>query len=85
MSHAMRFAISLPRDTARQVERLRKETGESRSAFIRKAIERVFEERRHAKDIQDYIEGYRKHPDTAEEIEAAETSAAALFAAEPWE
>lgn len=80
-----KIAISLPRETARQVDRLCKETGESRSAFILKAIGRIFEERQRAKDIEAYVQAYRRHPDTPEEIQAAEASASALFAAEPWE
>ena len=80
-----KIAISLPVEVLRKVERLRKQTGESRSSVIRKAIERIFEESRRAKDIEAYIEGYRRFPDTPEEIKAAEVSASALFAAELWE
>ena len=40
-----KIAISLPLELARRIERLRKETGESRSAIFRKAVERIFEEK----------------------------------------
>ena len=83
--NSTKIAISLPLDTARMVERLRKESGESRSAFIRKALERIFEERQKARDIQAYIEGYRRMPETSEDRVVPESVVMESLAKEPWD
>lgn len=83
--NSTKIAISLPRDTARMVERLRKESGESRSAFIRKAIERILEEKQKARDIQAYIEGYRRMPETAADRVVPESVVMESLAKEPWD
>ncbi len=80
-----KIAISLPLELARRVERLRKETGESRSAIFRKAVERIFEEREQAKRRAAYIEGYRKMPETAEDRVVPESVVMETIAKEPWE
>ena len=85
MSATKKIAISLPDELVSNLERIRKQTGESRSAFIRRALEQVMAERKQRAQIARYLEGYRKHPETAKEIKAAEAAATALLAGEPWE
>lgn len=80
-----KIAISLPRDVACNVERLRKETGESRSAFILGAIRRLLDERKRAKDIAAYIEGYRRMPETAEDRVIPESVVMESLSKEPWD
>ena len=84
-SNTTKIAISLPNELLRKVERLRKQTGESRSAVFRRAVELVFDEQQRAARVAAYVEGYRKHPETADEVEAAEAAAMELLAEEPWE
>jgi metal-responsive CopG/Arc/MetJ family transcriptional regulator len=81
----MKVAISLPDPLARQIDQVRKKVGQTRSAFIRDAIERTFRQRSLAERIATYQVGYREHPDQEEEIAAAEAAAASLLAEEPWE
>jgi metal-responsive CopG/Arc/MetJ family transcriptional regulator len=83
MPQTEKIAISLPRGLLRKLERSRKKTGETRSAFIRRSLERAFEIGEKEKKIQAYMEGYKKHPETAEEVTEAE-AAAELLAREPW-
>ena len=80
-----KIAISLPVETAREVERLRKESGESRSAFILKAVERIFEERDRALRAKAYAEGYRRLPETAEDHLLSESAVAEILAKDPWD
>ena len=84
MPKAEKIAISLPGELIRRVERIRKSTGETRSAFIRRAIELALEEREQRALIARYQEGYKKHPETAAEIAAAEAAAVELLSGEPW-
>ena len=85
MTEVKKIAISLPAEMVSRVEKSRARTGESRSAFIRRALEQVMAEREGRVQIAKYVEGYRKHPETAREVKAAEASAAELLAGEPWE
>jgi metal-responsive CopG/Arc/MetJ family transcriptional regulator len=80
-----KIAISLPLELARRVERLRKETGESRSAMFRKAVERIFEEQEQAKRRAAYIEGYRKYPDSPDEMTLPISMVSEIIAKDPWE
>ena len=85
MANAEKIAISLPRATVRRIERLRRRSGQSRSALIRQAVERLFRDQEEATRILRYQEGYRKTPETPQEIAAAESAAAELLSQEPWE
>lgn len=85
MPSTKKIAISLPHDLLDRIETSRKAHGESRSAFIRRAIETLFANREHSTRVSAYIEGYRKQPESPEEVAAAETAAVQLLAGEPWE
>jgi len=80
-----KIAISLPASLAGKIERERKRTGETRSALVRRAVERWFAEREERARIAAYVEGYRTHPESEEEIAAAEAGAVSLLGGEPWE
>lgn len=84
MGDSVKIAISLPTRLARRMEKERKRTGETRSAFVRRAIRRMFEEKEHMLQVSEYIEGYRARPETEEEIASARAGTGVL-AGEPWE
>jgi len=83
MGLSVKMTISLPEDLVRTVERARKGTKETRSAFVRRAIEQLFAEESRKKKLAAYLDGYRRHPETPEEIAGAE-AAARILAEEPW-
>ena len=85
MANTKKIAISLPGELVQTVERLRKHTGKTRSAFIKRTIELALKKRAQKALIARYLEGYRKQPETVSEIAAAEVAATHLFAGEPWE
>jgi metal-responsive CopG/Arc/MetJ family transcriptional regulator len=85
MSSSKKLAISLPKELVSRMEKLRKQTGETRSAFIRRAIQLVFKKLDKEARLKEYIDGYRKKPESAEEVAAAQASATQLLAQEPWE
>lgn len=70
MGKSVKVAISMPEDTLKAVEIERKAKGESRSQFLRRAIERLLKEERGTSAIQEYIRGYREIPESDEEVEA---------------
>ncbi|HUT51793.1 MAG TPA: ribbon-helix-helix protein, CopG family [bacterium] len=85
MSDVKKIAISLPGKLMRRLERARKRSGETRSAFIKHALEQALAQREKAAIIARWEDGYRRRPETAEEVTAAEASASQLLAGEPWE
>jgi len=83
-SHCKKIAISLPEELLNRMERERAARSESRSAFIRRALELLFLRQSHAERVADYVAGYQCHPE--EEHEAlSETVAGEVFDEEPWE
>jgi metal-responsive CopG/Arc/MetJ family transcriptional regulator len=85
MAETRKIAISIPGDLMRRVERLRKKTGESRSAFIRRAIEGALAQKDHRALVARYQEGYIRHPETSGEITGADASAIELLSEVAWE
>ena len=85
MAQTSKIAVSLSSTLLERVERARHETGETRSAFVRRAVELALLADKEKALRARYLEGYRKHPETTKEVRAAEASAARLLAEEPWE
>ena len=85
MGKTAKVAISLPEDVLAAVEMERQAKGESRSEFFRRAVETRLSQEQKASAIRDYVRGYHKCPESAEEIEAAHGSGSAVLATEPWE
>jgi len=84
VGNSLKIAISLPRETLGELERLRRATGESRSAILRRAIENLGRERDREAKCKRYVEGYARQPEGAAEVAAAEAAAARLLSQEPW-
>ena len=84
MGKSTKVAISLPERILKEIERARKERGESRSEFFRRAAEIFLKQERESKEVQKYIRGYCAMPESAEEVQAVHRAAAAVLAEEPW-
>lgn len=85
MSRAIKISISLPSEVLEQADRERETTGESRSEFVRQAVEERIRRIAEAERIERYVEGYRKLPETAEEVASSFTMSRAALSGEPWE
>ena len=85
MAESEKVAITLPGDVYKRVERMRKSTGESRSAVIHRALRCLFRDDERAARVRKYVDAYRRHPETDAEVNQAEASAAELFKQVPWE
>ncbi len=85
MANTTKCAVSLPRNLFARMESVRRRTRENRSAFVRRAVETLFEKADEAEKVRAYVEGYRRHPETKREIQAADSAGAAFLATEPWD
>lgn len=85
MSNTVKVAISLPSDLLAAAERARGERGETRSEFFRQAIEALLQQEERQAAIDQYVEAYRRYPESEDEIRLAEQTAMELLAQDPWE
>ena len=85
MSKTAKIAISLPEEVLDAVERERVESGESRSAFFRRAVEALLRQQQEQELSEQYVRAYQKLPESAEEVEAARRAASSILAEEPWQ
>jgi metal-responsive CopG/Arc/MetJ family transcriptional regulator len=79
MRNTLKIAISLPKEDYYKLEQIRKKLGFGRSSIIDKAIRFWLNHRERADMIKRYEEGYRKKPESIQEIEAFEKAAADAF------
>ena len=81
---SVKVAISLPASLLKATEHEREITGESRSEFIRKAIEMRLRREREREAVTRYVEGYQRVPETDDDVAIAESLGAIAVAREPW-
>lgn len=81
---AAKIAISLPEGLLSRIEEARQASGKSRSEFIATAVQVFFQGQDSRTESETYAEGYRRMPETGEEIKAADGLATAILATEPW-
>lgn len=85
MGHAVKVAISLPAELLAEVERARAERGESRSEFMRQAVEAFLRRERERADVERYIRGYLEQPETEDELALSRQLSAEASLRDPWE
>ncbi len=85
MGKTVKIAVSLPEDLLKDAERERKELGETRSAFVQRAIRMILIRKEREKALNRYIKGYQSTPESPEEIDAAKRAAEIVLNEEPWE
>jgi len=84
MAKIAKITISIPEEVLNAVETERKESGESRSQVIRRAIELLLRQRKEQELSEQYIQAYRQMPETEEEVKAARQAAISILAEESW-
>jgi hypothetical protein len=80
-----KVAVTVSAEVLAEAERERKRTGESRSAVFERALTLYFAERRAVEAARQYVEGYRREPESAAEVRVATTVAMSAFSSEPWD
>jgi metal-responsive CopG/Arc/MetJ family transcriptional regulator len=68
MARARKIAITVDSELLARAETLRRKTDESRSALFARALRAVLKEEDRKRRIADYIEGYRRVPETEEDV-----------------
>jgi Arc/MetJ-type ribon-helix-helix transcriptional regulator len=82
---AAKVAVSIPPSLFEAAEAERRRTGETRSELVQRAVELLLARRRLEEDERRYIEGYRKYPETDEEVEIINAAGLAVLATQPWD
>ncbi len=83
MGATAKITISLDAELLEVIERLRRERGQTRSQFVRHAVEQVLH--REEEDNARYIEAYRRQPETEEEMLIAQQLGLAVLAQVLWD
>ena len=82
---AVKIAISLPKDTVKEIEHLRHKLGLARSQAIFEAVSLWLKKKKEEQLIKQYIDGYRKKPEGQDpEIEAMHKASLASFSKDEW-
>lgn len=85
MTVRAKISISLPRELLESADRARRAAGESRSEFVRRAIEALLRSRRERQAVRRYVAGYVAEPESDAEAELAEAWASEGLEEESWE
>jgi metal-responsive CopG/Arc/MetJ family transcriptional regulator len=80
-----KIAISVPDEIFEAIEIERKVVGESRSAFVCRAVKDYLDARIERQKIEQYVKGYRENPETPVEIASAQASIDVGFSESPWD
>ncbi len=81
----MKMAVSIPDSLFRELEKVRRRTRRPRSAVVAEAIESWLSRFKQGERVRRCEEGYRRYPETEQEIRAAELASSDLLAKIPWE
>ncbi|MBI2390792.1 MAG: ribbon-helix-helix protein, CopG family [Deltaproteobacteria bacterium] len=82
---AEKVAISLDPELLARAERLRKTTGESRSALVGRALRELLRAEERERQAAEYVEAYRRVPETSADVAQSRRLARRSLAAVPWD
>jgi metal-responsive CopG/Arc/MetJ family transcriptional regulator len=75
MTTVAKIAVSLDPELLRKAERLRRATGESRSALVSRALGRIVDEHDLQVRIAEYVKAYEREPEQPRDVELARAMA----------
>lgn len=85
MRTTKKIAISLPADLLKSAERARRARKQTRSEFLRHALESFLRAEAEKQDIGRYVQAYREQPETPEDITGIGALGRKVLSEEPWE
>ncbi|MGH7646067.1 MAG: hypothetical protein ACREMR_10840 [Gemmatimonadales bacterium] len=85
MTKRRKVAISVSPEALAGAERVRKQTGESRSAVFERALYGLLAAEGLVQRTRRYVDGYRRQPEGRAEVAAALGTALPTLATEPWD
>jgi metal-responsive CopG/Arc/MetJ family transcriptional regulator len=74
-----KIAVSLDPRVLARVEKVRKRTGESRSALVNRALAALAQQDAHDIRVAEYLRAYRHKPETVAEVDAIQAAALATL------
>jgi len=80
-----KIGISLPDSLLKAVEEARHKTGETRSEFLQRAAASAIKQERERQLMEQYVEGYRRFPEAADERAFVQATAHYAFIENPWD
>jgi hypothetical protein len=84
MDRAIKFAISLPNKEFKELEKVRKKRGVSRSKLVLEAIQLWKEAKGKERLVKIYEDGYRKIPEKLPDLEGWEKASLKSFSQGDW-
>lgn len=85
MRNRQKVAVSVRAELLEWVERMRKRSGDSRSAVFERALTAYFAEAARSAQAASYVAAYRRRPERLAEQRAALAMAVEALATEPWD
>ena len=85
MPTSTKVSISLPKATLETADRERRETGESRSQFFRRAVEALIEQQRRSAAVERYVQGYVAEPEEEYDVDVVDRLGEETLGQEPWD
>ena len=85
MSKKARITIRLSNELLAAVDRERRVRRQTRSEFIQAAVEQALCTEQEQSAIERYVAGYRRQPETADEVLVMHRLAVTALARDPWE
>jgi hypothetical protein len=82
---AAKIAISIDRELLVKAERLRRSTGESRSAIVARGMRLLLRMEARAARVAEYVEAYRRAPETVADVRGARALSRRALAHLPWD
>ena len=82
---AEKVAISVDGELLARAEQRRKVTGESRSALVARALRQLLCVEEHAQQVKQYVEAYRRFPESEIEVREARSLARRSLRGLPWD
>ena len=79
-----KVAISLPRVVLEAVEQARITTGECRSQYFRRAVEKLLNQDSENLKIREYVNQYTRMPQTVPEVNEIDNASRPVLEQEPW-
>jgi hypothetical protein len=85
MANVAKVACSIDAELLARVEAVRKRTGESRSAFIGRALRMLTSESARQAAVARYVDAYQRQPESPADVRAARASARDALARLAWD
>lgn len=85
MGRTAKIAVSLDRELLLDAERVRRRTGEARSALVARALRSLLQAEERQLEIEAYKAAYRAHPETKAEVKALQKLAQRALVHLPWD